>query len=415
MERLTIENYAGIKELDLEVKPFTVLIGPQSVGKSITAKLLYFFKSLPREAYAAGMNSDPPKLEHLAIKVLGNLLPDATHSGTKWSITYAFGNEKLRLVHSVNGSNNFRVHCPESFVNAYANFVNDWKEARLLQKQDIDADLLTPGLVAEKRYLDSITKIFPGRFLSIFVPAGRSYYAQIERDFASYFQNATVDPFVSQFASALSRFKEVNRSVLAKKDQASVQVHNLFEHLLGGRYERQGGKDFIHVSDGRKLPSNLWSSGQQEAHSLAYILLTICCGYYPNSELVIEEPEAHLFPSYQREMIELVALAFNLTKAEMGVFLTTHSPYVLTTVNNLLLAGQQYERELSSTKEKSLEKIIPRNVTLSPGKVGAYYMTRDECKSIIEPETGLIDASAIDDVSGEIAEQFDALLEFEHR
>jgi hypothetical protein len=132
-------------------------------------------------------------------------------------------------------------------------------------------------------------------------------------------------------------------------------------------------------------------------------------------ELVIEEPEAHLFPASQREMIELVALAFNVTKAEMGVFLTTHSPYVLTTVNNLLLAGQQYERALSSSKKKSLERIVPQNVSLSPGSVGAYYMTRDECRFIIDPETKLIDASGIDDASVDISKQFEELLEFEAR
>ena len=35
-ERLIIDNFKGISHLDLEVKPFTVLIGPQSVpGKSV--------------------------------------------------------------------------------------------------------------------------------------------------------------------------------------------------------------------------------------------------------------------------------------------------------------------------------------------------------------------------------------------
>jgi hypothetical protein len=47
LEKLTIENFGGIKHLEMDVSPFTVLIGPQSVGKSITAKVLYFLRSLP--------------------------------------------------------------------------------------------------------------------------------------------------------------------------------------------------------------------------------------------------------------------------------------------------------------------------------------------------------------------------------
>jgi predicted ATPase len=45
MERLKIDNFAGIRSMDFEFKPISVLIGPQGSGKSITIKLLYFFKS----------------------------------------------------------------------------------------------------------------------------------------------------------------------------------------------------------------------------------------------------------------------------------------------------------------------------------------------------------------------------------
>jgi hypothetical protein len=38
-------------------------------------------------------------------------------------------------------------------------------------------------------------------------------------------------------------------------------------------------------------------------------------------------------------------------------------------------------------------------------------MDRDGCRSIVDPETDLIGTSAIDDVSGQINQQFDALLE----
>ena len=44
MELLKIQNFAGIKEMEFEFKAITVLIGPQASGKSISVKLLYFFK-----------------------------------------------------------------------------------------------------------------------------------------------------------------------------------------------------------------------------------------------------------------------------------------------------------------------------------------------------------------------------------
>jgi AAA15 family ATPase/GTPase len=51
-----------------------------------------------------------------------------------------------------------------------------------------------------------------------------------------------------------------------------------------------------------------------------------------NSVLVFEEPEAHAFPPYTRELAERIAL-----DDENQYFLTTHSPYLL---NTLLSAGE---------------------------------------------------------------------------
>lgn len=38
-ERLIIDNFAGIKHLEIELKKINILIGPQGTGKSVCAKL----------------------------------------------------------------------------------------------------------------------------------------------------------------------------------------------------------------------------------------------------------------------------------------------------------------------------------------------------------------------------------------
>src|ERR1700723_3246332 len=47
MRKLTVKNFSVIKEAELEFGKITVLIGPQSSGKSLLCKLAYF---LGREA-----------------------------------------------------------------------------------------------------------------------------------------------------------------------------------------------------------------------------------------------------------------------------------------------------------------------------------------------------------------------------
>jgi hypothetical protein len=108
-------------------------------------------------------------------------------------------------------------------------------------------------------------------------------------------------------------------------------------------------------------------------------------------------------------MMELIALAFNSAPKGTNIFITTHSPYVLSTLNVLLKAGQLVQQSPTPAKHAAMERIVPELEALAPGTVGAYYMDRNECRSIMDAETGLIDGRAIDDVSGELAEQFDAL------
>ena len=45
-EKIYIENFLGIKKIDLKLNKINILIGQQSIGKSVCSKLLFFFKSL---------------------------------------------------------------------------------------------------------------------------------------------------------------------------------------------------------------------------------------------------------------------------------------------------------------------------------------------------------------------------------
>lgn len=54
--------------------------------------------------------------------------------------------------------------------------------------------------------------------------------------------------------------------------------------------------------------------------------------------VIIEEPEAHLYPSLQNKLMEFIAYFANVNQS--SVLITTHSPYILTSVNALYCAGK---------------------------------------------------------------------------
>jgi predicted ATP-binding protein involved in virulence len=105
----------------------------------------------------------------------------------------------------------------------------------------------------------------------------------------------------------------------------------------------------------------------------------------------------------------LIALTFNQSKNNLQFVVTTHSPYVLTALNNLLQAGLLYE-SLDGDRLLSLQTVMPQFKTLEPKDISAYAFMAGGCSTIVEPETGLIDASIIDSVSDILAIEFDALI-----
>jgi hypothetical protein len=183
-----------------------------------------------------------------------------------------------------------------------------------------------------------------------------------------------------------------------------------FEDVLRAQLRHFNKQEFLQFADGRRVKLAQASSGQQEA--LPLLLLLVQFGWFGPTRgraVYIEEPEAHLFPSAQKLIMELMAHVFRAWNGQMRLVLTTHSPYILTSINNLLQAGKLYATA-SGKEARRLSRIIPRTRTFNPGEVGFYALQDGKARSILDDETGLIDADVIDQVSNDIAIQFDELL-----
>ena len=49
LQRIVIKNFGPIREIDMPIRDLTILIGPNASGKSLVARLVYFFVSLQEE------------------------------------------------------------------------------------------------------------------------------------------------------------------------------------------------------------------------------------------------------------------------------------------------------------------------------------------------------------------------------
>ncbi|WP_148562447.1 hypothetical protein [Spirosoma radiotolerans] len=89
--------------------------------------------------------------------------------------------------------------------------------------------------------------------------------------------------------------------------------------------------------------------------------------------------------------------------------ITTHSPYVLSSFNTLMLAYKVAQR--SEELRAEVERIIPARCWINPNDFAAYYVDGGTVRSIISEKTGLIADNELDDVSEDLAGEQDQLLE----
>ncbi len=256
-----------------------------------------------------------------------------------------------------------------------------------------------------------------GAFTQLFIPAGRSFFANLQSNVFTFLSsNNVIDPFLKEFGSLYESMKRFpSRVKINGKEEIKfkAKLDRLVEPILSGQYIYEKGKAYI-ISDGRKINVSNSSSGQQEILPLIIILsiLPFIRFLAAGQTVYIEEPEAHMFPTAQRHIIELIATVFNYSKVPMQFFITTHSPYILTATNNLMQAGR-LKAQIKDHDLASLEKIVPHERMLNPEDVTAYSLTDGNCEIITCQETGLIQTNVIDSVSDELAIQFDELLDIE--
>ena len=148
-------------------------------------------------------------------------------------------------------------------------------------------------------------------------------------------------------------------------------------------------------SENIKLEMTVSSSMVKE---LAPLILYLRHLALPNELLIIDEPEMNLHPTAQVQIIEFLAM---LVQAGLKVLITTHSPYIVDHLANLMKAAKYEDKE--SLKEKfcldSTDAFIPQE------KVSVYLFEDNTAKNILN-EDGRIDWGTFGEVSEYISHVF---------
>lgn len=197
-----------------------------------------------------------------------------------------------------------------------------------------------------------------------------------------------------EYEKALNNVKEIPLTVIDKKF----------------KYKREGKKSYIYHDSKNRVDLLQSASGLQSI--LPIILLieyakTLKDNYHFN--YVIEEPELNIYPKTQHQLIKyLVGNIFNFYENKFQrkkLVITTHSPYILASINNLLLSFQKGQQ-----KPKEVQKIIKKESWINPENFNAYELRNGKSYKIMNHKLGQIKSNIIDKVSDEFSDEFDKVL-----
>lgn len=419
MRRLTVKNFSVIKDATLDFRGINVIIGPQASGKSLLCKLASFCLDIASNAIDA-ISDDVP---------LKSFKEQAKENFNRWFPVNAWGKEKFEIIFesgpysvsitrtSYKGSKGDKIRltvCPP-FCGVYEEALREVRSLieRAKSKQGREDDDFRPWQVRElasKRITAMFGESEP--LFQTYIPAGRAFFTTYGKAIA-LFESGSLDPVTSNFGKMVEWIFNENYYVPDRNKNALRLFDEIQYRILKGRLHSKRDTLSFETEDGRTLSLAHLSSGTQEALPLLRSLRTTLVGG-PNRTVFAEEPEVHLFPNAQLEIVKLFCWLANMHRQKSCWVLTTHSPYILTAFNDLIKAGQVAKARPKKTAE--IEKIVSRDYWVKEGDFAAFaFDGRDGIlKPILDPETALIDGGILDSISATIGAQFEQMLEIQY-
>jgi hypothetical protein len=429
MRKLTVRNFSVIKEADLEFGKITVLIGPQSSGKSLLCKLAYFLGG-EIEGFAVESLLDRNSWNEFLQTVNREFRKRFLTTETDWLLKHTFVSfTSHEYAIQIRGTgtlltSDFEFSFNDNFKTLYSALARN--PAKQLTNVNVSRSVLRQDLFVE------ISLRLNGKRTqsNTYIPSGRSLFSDAGASIVAL-QNPDIDPITRRFAGLIAWDSRWKAGYLTTGRDIIQKAENEMYRIAGGAVSLKEGKPYFLSDDGRILPLSVQSSGTLELLPMFNVVDQLACfqehiyartaaakispiaDISEHDPLVyLEEPEAHIFPKTQYDLIQLFAWLANDPVLDFDWVITTHSPYILSVFGDLVKAGLVGPQ--SEEHHAAVAKVIPENYWIKEGDFAAYKLEDGVLVSIFDKKTGQIDGDYLDDVSGKISEEFGQLLEIQY-
>lgn len=420
MAHIVIKNVGPIKDVELDLNKVNVFMGPQSSGKSTIAKII---------SYCSWYEKNVILLSKLQKDFYKELLE--FHN-----LEDNYFNEKSYIEYK---SSNCEIIFPGKkienlIVNVYLNANNIFKNEKI-EYIPAERNFVTiQGIGKYNETRDNVTG-----FLYDWFDAKREwskeqqFHLPVEslNDVSYYYDSANDDDVItlkdgtpiklrhtsSGLMSAtplLITFNHVINVVYTKKRIKSpfetINLQTRIEIMDANlKTQVQSLKDRLDVLQS-KLDNNEPTNYSQKDIDDIQKDLNKALGIdsdYNYSKVIIEEPELNLFPETQHKTIYYMLEQLNATPKEHQLVITTHSPYILFSLNNCMMGGL-IKNKIPEAKRSEFESFP---AWIDPKKVSIYEI-HDGALKCIQDEDGIIEDNYLNQAYKENSAEYLSLLNY---
>lgn len=370
MASLHIKNFGPISEsTQIEITPLMIITGRQSSGKSTFMKVLCFCRWIEKKIM-------------LSTEDIEDQYTHQNHFINELKSFHRLNDEYFR-------SDTELKYDGDTISIEYAGTNSD---AKIIRKKSF----------IEKRYNSKLCYIPAERNLVSAIRNVDKAYKDTERD--------VLFNFIYEWDEAKAPYTSTHPLKLSSTGDFS--------------YVNKSGADILVRKDGSETPAFYASSGMQSIMPMDVLTnyVTGCVGgkaslsmherneiskindrlalrrlTYQSAQLFIEEPEQNLYPESQKlvimNVVRLVKKALEKGAEQSMALMTTHSPYVMSVVNVLLMAATVTEKGLK-------QNVINEDYILPASSISGYYINKQGIfQNILDSEIPMLNGNYLDGVS----------------
>jgi len=433
--KITVHDLGIIDKAEIDLRPLTVFIGNNGTGKTWTAyTLASVFSGYGFEKYLGAYVGNRTRQKY---PILDDLVQQLINEGSAKIDMVKFADNYLELYINDVASmasgwmNSFMASERADFEILRLNIILTESKEMLIEKMkafSLEDSMAKESVKATKEKGDSTLYFYTKDNVSdklsenivrhfsigtVFFILHRLFYHSVylfPTERTMFLPSVITIKKTEDLPTPIQHFLEIitlSSDVVKKdmKNQPYIKLAKMLEtEILQGKVDFNTSKLkkelLFHVSKNLKLEMTVASSMIKELAPLALYLKNLA---EPGDLLIIDEPEMNLHPAAQVQLIEFFAMLVN---AGLNILITTHSPYIVDHLANLMQAAKHKNKK----KIKKLFYLEKTEAFISQDKVSVYLFEDGTAKNIVD-ENGVIDWGTFGNVSSDLSHIYSELLE----